>query len=125
MLMMAAFACHLAIAIPDQIFNVFISVFSFYLVSTAWLTVRRKHGLIGLPERIALLLAIVLCAPFAILAFQLATSLSPLFKSAVPLTWLQVRDSPTVWRVSCRVPIMCPWHSSCPYSFLSPCCCPG
>ena len=84
MLVMAVFACYLAIAIPDQLVNVFISVFALYLISTAWLTVRRQAGNTGLPEKLALLVGICLCAPFAILSFQLAAGLAPLFKTAVP-----------------------------------------
>jgi hypothetical protein len=85
MLVMAAFACWLAVAMPGQIVNLFIGTFAFYLVATAWLTVRRKEGAIGLSEKIALFVALALCAPFAILAFQLATGMAPFFKSAVPL----------------------------------------
>ena len=84
MVIMAVFACYLGFAMPDQLVNVFISVFALYLVLTGWLTVRRMPGTIGLPEKIALLVGVCLCAPFAILSFQLATGLPPLFKSAVP-----------------------------------------
>jgi len=84
MLIMAAFAAYLAVAIPGQIVNLFIAIFTVYLVGTAWMTVRRKEGVIGFSEKIALFVAVILCAPFAILAFQLAIGLPPLFKSAVP-----------------------------------------
>jgi len=84
MLVMALFAIYLGFAMPGQLVNVFIATFATYLVATAWMTVRRKDGAIGLPEKIALLVGAVLCAPFAILTFQLATGLTPLFKSAVP-----------------------------------------
>ena len=84
MLVMATFASYLAVAIPGQLVNVFISVFTCYLVGTAWMTVRRKPGSIGLLEKIAFCVAIVLCAPFGILAFQLATGMTPLFKTAIP-----------------------------------------
>jgi hypothetical protein len=84
MLVMAIFAAWLAVAVPGQIVNLFIATFTFYLVATAWMTVRRKESAIGLPEKIAMCVAIVLCAPFAILAFQLAVGLPPFFKSAVP-----------------------------------------
>jgi hypothetical protein len=83
-LVMATFAAYLAVAVPDQLVNVFIATFACYLVATAWLTVRRRAGASGLAERIALLVSLCLCAPFAILSFQLATGLAPLFKSAVP-----------------------------------------
>ena len=84
MLVMATFAAYLAVAVPGQIVNLFIGTFAFYLVATGWLTVRRREGTIGHSEKIALCIALGLCAPFAILSFQLATGLPPLFKSAVP-----------------------------------------
>lgn len=84
MLTMAVFAAWLAVAVPEQLVNVFISAFTAYLVATAWMTVRRKRGGTGLFEALALLVGIVLCAPFAILSFQLATGMTPPFQSAVP-----------------------------------------
>jgi hypothetical protein len=83
MLVMAVFAIYLGFAMPGQLVNVFIGIFAFYLVATGWMTVRRKEGAIGLSEKIALIVAIILCAPFAILTFQLATGLPPFLKSAV------------------------------------------
>jgi hypothetical protein len=85
MLVMATFAAWLAIAIPGQVINLVIGAFTFYLVATAWLTVRRREGGVGLAERIALVAILCLCAPFMILSLQLATGVAPLFKSAVPL----------------------------------------
>ncbi|MGD0142886.1 MAG: hypothetical protein ABSC92_06990 [Rhizomicrobium sp.] len=82
MLTMAAFAAYLGVVVPDRA-NIFGAAFVAYLVGTAWLTVRRKEGTIGIPEKIALVAALVLFAPFAILAFQLATGMAPLFKSTV------------------------------------------
>jgi uncharacterized membrane protein len=84
MLVMAAFAAWLAVAQPGQLVNLFIAAFATYLVATAWVTVRRRAGAAGWAERIALIFSVVICAPFAILSFQLATGLPPLFKSAVP-----------------------------------------
>jgi len=84
MLLMAAFAILLAVVIPHQLVNVFIGTFALYLVGTAWLTVRRSEGAIGVPEKIALLISICLCAPFVILAFQLTAGLPPLVTSAIP-----------------------------------------
>jgi hypothetical protein len=84
MLVMATFAIYLGVAIPDQLVNVFIGTFAIYLVTTAWITVRRKEGTSGLADRIALFVAVCLFAPFAILSFQLATGMAPLFKSATP-----------------------------------------
>ena len=85
MLVMAVFADYLALAMPGQIPNLFIGTFTIYLVATAWMTVRRKERSVGIPEKIALVVVLCLCVPFAILSFQLATGLQPSFKSAVPL----------------------------------------
>jgi uncharacterized membrane protein len=85
MAVMAMFAIWLAVVRPGQRINVFIAIFTLYLVSTGWLTVRRRQRVIGLAEKIALGVALILCAPFAILAFQLATGLPPFLQSAVPL----------------------------------------
>jgi uncharacterized membrane protein len=84
MVLMAAFAIYLAVAIPDELVNVFIGAFAWYLVGTAWPTVKRRPGETGLFEKIALLISVFLCAPFAILAFQLALGLPPLFTTAIP-----------------------------------------
>jgi uncharacterized membrane protein len=84
MLVMGVFAIYLAVVEPDQITNVFIGTLAIYLVSTAWMAVHRKEGTSGLFEKVAVAVALCLCAPFAILTFQLATGLPPLFKSAVP-----------------------------------------
>ena len=85
MLIMAILADYLAVAIPEQIPNLFIGTFTIYLVATAWLTVRRKRRSVGIPEKVALLVVLCLCLPFAVLSFQLATGLEPSFKSATPL----------------------------------------
>lgn len=84
MLLMAVFAVYLGFALPDERVNVFIGAFAFYLVVTAWMTVRRKTHATGAFEKIALLVALLLCAPFATLSLQLALGLPPLFTSAVP-----------------------------------------
>jgi len=85
MLVMAVFADYLAVAIPEQIPNLFIGTFTIYLVATGWMTVRRKEGLVGIPEKVALVVILCLCVPFAILSLQIATGLEPSFKSAVPI----------------------------------------
>jgi len=85
MLVMAVFADYLAVAMPEQIPNLFIGTFTIYLVATAWLTVWRAEGAVGMAEKIALVAILCLFIPFAILSFQLATGLTPSFKSAVPL----------------------------------------
>jgi uncharacterized membrane protein len=85
MLVMAVLADYLAVALPDQLPNLFIGTFAIYLVTTAWMTARRKRRAIGLPEKIALGVSVCLCAPFAVLSFQLAVGLQPFLKSTVPL----------------------------------------
>jgi uncharacterized membrane protein len=84
MLVTAVFAVYLGFAVPDQITNVFIGTFALYLVATAWMTVRRRQGASRIFEKLALFVSLCLCAPFAILTFQLAAGLPPLFVSAVP-----------------------------------------
>lgn len=86
MLVMAAFADVLAVIRPGQIINLFIGTFAFYLVATAWLTVRREENTVGLTEKIALAIIAVLCVAFAVLAFQqLVMGKITLFKSGVPI----------------------------------------
>jgi len=46
-LVMAVTAAYLAVAIPGQIGNLFGAVFTFYLVATAWATVRRGEASAG------------------------------------------------------------------------------
>jgi hypothetical protein len=85
MLVMASFADYLAVAMPDQIPNLFIGTFTIYLVSTAWMTVRREEGTTGFADKLALVVIVCLCLPFAMLSVELAAGLTPSFKSAVPL----------------------------------------
>jgi hypothetical protein len=85
MLVMAAFAIYLGFERPHELVNVFIGVFVFYLVATAWITIRRQEGTIGVSEKIGLAAALVLCAPFMIPSFQLALGLPIFFNSALPL----------------------------------------
>lgn len=85
MLVMATFAIYLAFVMPGQLINVFIGTFAFYLIATAWMTVRHREGEIGVGEKVAFAVILLLLAPFAVLSFQLATGLPTFFKSAVPL----------------------------------------
>jgi len=84
MMVMAAFALYLAFVLSDRV-NIFISVFAFYLIATAWLTVRRKDGETGLTEKLFWIVSVLLLVPFAALSFQLAAGLPPLFTSTVAL----------------------------------------
>lgn len=81
MLVMATFAAVLALVRPGQIINLFIAAFAFYLVATAWLTARRPDGVAGNAEKAALVVSLVLCAPFALVIFQVVTGIT-LFKTA-------------------------------------------
>ena len=64
MLIMAAVADFLAVVRPDQLPNLLVGTLTFYLITTAWLTVKRPEGESGLLEK---------AAPFR-----------ALFRSAVP-----------------------------------------
>ncbi len=81
MLVMAVFAGVLGVIRPGQVINVFIAALTLYLVATAWLTARRRDGTAGAPEKIALAVSLVLCAPFALVIFQIVSGVT-LFKSA-------------------------------------------
>jgi hypothetical protein len=85
MLAMAVTAACLAVIMPGQIVNLFIAAFAAYLVLTAWMTVRRPEGRIGLTEKIALAVALLLCAPFVLLSFQVAFGLPLFVNSAIPI----------------------------------------
>jgi hypothetical protein len=82
-LVMATFAAWLAVAVPGQMVNLFGGIFVFYLTTTAWLTVRRAAGTIGVSEKIALAIVLCLCAPFAFLVYQAATGSAPQLKGPV------------------------------------------
>jgi len=83
MLTMAAFADYLAVVRPDQLPNLLIGTFTFYLVTTAWLTVYRPEGQYGLAEKVAFAVALMLFLPFALLSLQLATGMQPFLRFAV------------------------------------------
>jgi hypothetical protein len=85
MLLMAIFAVYLAIVMPDQLPNVFIGTFAFYLIATGWMTARSAEGTTGVAEKVALAVILILFAPFGLLSFQLAAGLPTFIKSAVPL----------------------------------------
>lgn len=84
MLIMAAFAFWLALAMPDQRVNVFISILASYLVATGWLAVYRGSAATKMAEKVALALAVALCAPFLLLSFELLIGVAPIFRSSVP-----------------------------------------
>jgi len=84
MLIMAAAADYLAVVRPDQLPNLLVGTFTFYLITTAWLTVRRNEGEHRTLEKAALVVILSLFLPFAVLSFQLATGMTPFLKSAVP-----------------------------------------
>jgi hypothetical protein len=83
MLVMAVFAGCLAVALPDQLVNLFIAFFTLYLLATGWMAVRQAAKGTRLFNKIALFVAICLSTPFLLLSFQLATRQTTLFKSAV------------------------------------------
>jgi uncharacterized membrane protein len=75
MLTMSAMAIYLAATIPGQSGNLFGGAFTFYLVATAWATVRRKAGSIGRFEIGAFLVA--LGAAGATIVFIVAATRNP------------------------------------------------
>jgi hypothetical protein len=83
MLVMAAFAVLLGFIIPGELINVFIGVFVAYLVATAWVTIRRPGGVVGVAEKVGLAAALVICAPFVLLSLQLILGLPAFFHSAL------------------------------------------
>lgn len=84
MLTMAVFADYLAVVRPDQLPNLLVGTFTFYLIVTAWLTVSRPEGQHGWIEKAAFAIILCLFLPFALLSFQLATGMTPFLKSATP-----------------------------------------
>ena len=76
MVLMAVSAAVLGVVRPGQTVNVLIAVFTLYLVITAWLTGRRGDAGGGLPDRVALGASLVLCAPFALLIFQIVSGVT-------------------------------------------------
>lgn len=85
MLVMAAFAAYLAVVIPGQIPNLFGGTFAGYLVATAWLTVWRNPGQIGLAEKAAFAVVLCLLLFFVVFSFYLVTGLPLPFKSATAI----------------------------------------
>ena len=81
MLVMALFAAVLGAVRPGQTINIFIAALTLYLVATAWLTVKRREGSAGAAETAALAVALLLCAPFALIDFQIVSGVT-VFRSA-------------------------------------------
>ncbi|HXL98973.1 MAG TPA: DUF2306 domain-containing protein [Rhizomicrobium sp.] len=70
MLIMAATASYLAVTVPGQGSNLPGGIFTFYLVATAWATVRRKAGTIGVFEIAAILVPLGIVAALAMFIVQ-------------------------------------------------------
>jgi uncharacterized membrane protein len=83
MLLMAVAADYLAVVRRDQLPNLLIGTFTFYLITTAWLTVHRSDGQYGLAEKLALAVVLTLFLPFALLSLQLATGMRPFLRFSV------------------------------------------
>jgi uncharacterized membrane protein len=81
MLSMAITAGVLGAVRPGQTINIFIAGLTLYLVATAWLTTKRREKVAGAPEIMALVVSLLLCAPFALIDFQIATGVT-VFESA-------------------------------------------
>lgn len=76
MIVMAMSAAVLGFVRPGQTINALIAVFTLYLVGTAWLAGRRSDPGGEVPDRIALVASLVLCAPFAVLIFQIVSGVT-------------------------------------------------
>jgi uncharacterized membrane protein len=81
MLVMAITAGILGAVRPGQAINIFIAGLTLYLVATAWLTTKRREKVVGAPEIIAFVVSLLLCAPFALIDFQIVTGVT-IFKTA-------------------------------------------
>lgn len=77
MLVMAVFAALLAVVVPGQFSNFVGALLTFYLVVTAWLTVRRAPRTSGGAEKLALVAILCLAAPLTGLAIAGATGALP------------------------------------------------
>lgn len=77
MLVMAVFAAWLAIVVPGQMSNLQGAILTFYLVATAWLTVRRRPRTIGHAEKFALAVILCLCVSLGGLRIAAAVGIVP------------------------------------------------
>ncbi len=73
MLTMSALGAYLAVLAPSRL-SVFAGLFTFYLVATAWVTVRRREGVTGVFEVGGLAAALVVVSGFAIVGWIAAHS---------------------------------------------------
>jgi uncharacterized membrane protein len=73
MLTMAALGAYLAVLMPQR-GTVVVGLFTFYFVATAWVTVRRKEGSIGLFEKAGFLVALGAAATLLIFGVTAANS---------------------------------------------------
>jgi hypothetical protein len=89
MLTMSALATYLAIVIPHHEGNIGGGAFTFYLVATAWATVRRKEGTIGRFEIGAFFVALIASAAAVIYAVA-ATRNPALQPEGTPLPALYI-----------------------------------
>lgn len=83
MLTMATAATYMAVRIPEQT-NILAGIFAFYLVASAWMTVRRKEGTIGLFEKGALVVALGAAAVAVMFAVQVLASGKGMFDGVPP-----------------------------------------
>jgi uncharacterized membrane protein len=81
MLAMGASAGVLGAVRPGQTINIFIAALTLYLVTTSWRTARRRQKTTDALDVVALVVSLLLCAPFALIDFQIATGVT-VFKSA-------------------------------------------
>lgn len=73
MVVMTISAAILGAVRPGQTINIFIAVFTLYLVATAWLTAKQTETVSSGPAIASLVVSLLLCAPFALIDFQIVT----------------------------------------------------
>ena len=85
MLVMSSMAAWLAVTIPGQSGNFPGSILTFYLVMTAWATVRRPPGTVGRLDRLALVVPFAAAAAMAFFTYAAVTDPASQPMNAPPL----------------------------------------
>jgi hypothetical protein len=83
MLLMSALGTYLAVLMPQRA-SVAVGTFTFYLVATAWMTVRRTAGTVGTFEPVAMLVALGAAVALLVMGLQAAHSPTGLLDGAPP-----------------------------------------
>jgi hypothetical protein len=86
MLLMSALGTYLAILMPQRA-SVAVGTFTFYLVATAWMTVRRPAGTVGAFEPVAMLVAFAAATALLLMGLQAGHSPTGLLDGAPPVRY--------------------------------------